>query len=420
MGMTISEKILANHSGKDSVRPGDYIWVNVDGTAITSVGIPQILKYKLDRVFDPERVYAVEDHCAPPANMEMANTMVEMRKIVKKLGITNFFEYGRHGIMHELFPQYGYISPGDLIAGIDSHTTSYGCYNVAACPIFEEAPYILATGKLWMRVPPSIKFVIQGQYPGPEKAVVGKDIILRILKEFGSSIGLYKSLEFDGPAVGAMSMASRFTISNMSIELGAKFGIFQCDEKTMDALKNKMKRPSAPVQPDADAVYEKIFYLDVTGMAPHVACPHDPSNSVPVTELGAKHIKIDQAFIGSCTNGRMEDFRMAAEILKGRHIHPDVRLIASPASQLIWKECLEEGLWKILMDAGAIVTHSTCGPCMGSHFGLLGDGETSISTTNRNFQGRQGSPKASVYLGNAATVAASAVEGNITDPRQFL
>lgn len=419
MGMTIAEKILAKHSGKTKVVPGEYLWADVDGTAITGVGISQLLKYNINKVFNADRVYAVEDHCAPPANLEMANTMVEMRKIVKKLGVTNFFEYGRHGIMHELFPQYGYVSPGDLIVSIDSHTTSYGCYNVASCPIFEEAPYVFTTGKIWLRVPPSIKFIIQGQYPGPDHFVVGKDIILYILARFGSDMGLYKSIEFDGPAVREMSMASRFTMSNMSVELGAKFSIFQCDEKTLEALKGKMKRPPNIVTADTDATYETVHYLDVTDMPPYVACPSDPSNGFPISKVEKDHIKIDQGFIGSCTNGRMEDFRMAARILQGRHIHPNVRLIASPASQLIWKECLKEGLWDIFSDAGAIVTHSTCGPCMGSHIGLLGDGEVSISSTNRNFQGRQGSPESSVYLSNAATVAASAIEGFITDPRHF-
>jgi 3-isopropylmalate/(R)-2-methylmalate dehydratase large subunit len=250
--------------------------------------------------------------------------------------------------------------------------------------------------------------------------LVGKDIILRIAGEHGTDVALYRSVEFEGPVVHQMSMASRFTIANMGVEIGAKFAIFPCDDKTLEYLEGKAKRPAQPVSPDSDAVYEAVYELDVTDMPPYVACPHDPSNSVPVTEVETKKVKIDQAFIGSCTNGRLEDFRMAARILKGRKVHPSVRLIASPASQMIWRDCLKEGIWDIFCEAGALVAHSTCGPCAGSHLGIIGDGEVSISSSNRNFQGRQGSPQSFVYLANPATVAASAIEGYITDPRKFL
>lgn len=420
MGMTIAEKILAEHSEKKEVRPGEYVWAYVDSTNMTRTTFMNLEKYKVKKLFDPDRVYVVADHLTPPSSVAVANEVVKLRQTVKKYGINNFFDIGRQGILHELYPQYGYVSPGDLIASIDSHSTSYGCFNAASCPIFEESPYVLANGQLWFRVPTSIKFVLTGQYPGPAKFVVGKDIILRILGEYGTEVGLYKSVEFQGPVVDQMSIASRFTIANMGVEIGAKFAIFPCDDKTLEYLKGKMKRPAHPVSPDADATYEAIYDLDVTDMPPYLACPHDPGNSVPVTEVEPKRIKIDQAFIGSCTNGRMEDFRMAARILKGKKVHPDVRLIATPASQLIWRECLKEGIWDIFAEAEALVTHSTCGVCFGGHLGLLGDGEVSISSSNRNFQGRQGSPKALVYLANPATVAASAVEGYITDPRRFL
>jgi len=420
MGMTIAEKILATHSGEKRVKPGEYVWAYVDGTNMVLFTPRNMEKYKVGKVFDPDRIYVVEDHWLPPPTTEIANEVVRLREVVKKHGIKNFFDIGRHGILHEVFPQYGYVSPGDLIASVDSHSTSYGCFNVASCAIFEESPYVLATGRLWFRVPSSIKFMLMGQYPGPAKFVVGKDIILRILGEYGTEVGLYKSVEFQGPVVDQMSMASRFTIANMGVEIGAKFAIFPCDDKTLDYLRGKMKRPARPVSADTDAVYEAIYNMDVTDMPPYVACPHDPGNSLPVTEVEPKRIKVDQAFIGSCTNGRMEDFQMAAKILKGRQVHPDARLIATPASQLIWQECLKEGIWDIFTEAGALVTHSTCGLCFGGHLGLLGDGEVSISSTNRNFQGRQGSPKAFIYLANPATVAASAVEGYITDPRRFL
>lgn len=419
MGMTMAEKILARHAGKKEVKPGEYVWATIDSTMV-SRGITKLLKeYKVEKIFDPTRVYAVEDHFAPPPSLAAANNMVEFRGWAKKAGI-NFFEYGRHGVLHELFPNYGLVSPGDLIAGVDSHTTSHGCFNAAACPINEEVPYVLATGRLWFRVPPSIKFVLTGQYPGPDKFVVGKDIILRILGKYGEEVGLYRSVEFEGAVVHQMSMASRFTIANMGIEIGAKFAIFPCDDKTLEYLKGKMKRPPNPVAADLNATYEEVYTIDVTDMPPYVARPHSPGNSVPVTEIEKERIKIDQGFIGSCTNGRMEDFRMAARILKGRKVHPDVRLIVSPASQQIWQECLQEGIWNIFAEAEALVAHSTCGPCFGGHLGIIGDGEVSVSSTNRNFQGRQGSPKSFVYLANPATVAAAVVEGYITDPRKFL
>ncbi|MBI2869185.1 MAG: 3-isopropylmalate dehydratase large subunit [Chloroflexi bacterium] len=420
MGMTIAEKILAAHSGRAYVKPGEYVWAGIDGTAATPDNLRQLEEYGYASVFDPDRVYAVEDHLSPPPTVAAANATANMRRLVKKYGITNYFEYGRHGILHELFPQHGYLAPGDLIASTDSHSTSYGCFNVAGCSIFEEAPFVIGRGRLWFRVPQSIRFTLTGTLPGPDGFVVGKDVILRIAADHGAEVGLYRSIEFDGPTVRAMSMASRYTIANMAAEIGAKFAIFPCDDKLMQYLEGKMKRPARPVSPDPDAVYESNFSLDVTGLPPYVACPHDPSNSVPVTEVAGKRIKIDQAYIGSCTNGRLEDFRMAARVLKGRKVHPEVRLLASPASQAIWRACLEEGIWDIFSEAGALVTHSTCGPCAGMHLGLLGDGEVCIATSNRNFQGRQGSPRSFVYLANAATAAASAVAGYITDPRAFL
>lgn len=420
MGMTMAEKILAEHSGRKEVKVGEYVWARIDGTAFGRTTAIRLKEYGVEKLFEPDRVYAVEDHLTPPPTVAAANNMVTMRQAVRKYGIKNFFEYGRHGILHEIFPQYGYVSPGDLIASKDSHSTSYGCFNVASCPINEEEVYVLAKGRLWFRVPPSIKFVLTGKFPGPEKFVVGKDIILRIAAEHGTEVGLYKSVEFEGPVAHEMSMDSRFPIANMGVEIGAKFAIFPCDDKTLKYLEGKMKRPPHPVSADPDAVYEAVYHLDVTDLPPYVARPHDPGNGVPVMEVEAERVKVDQGFIGSCTNGRMEDFRMAAQILKGRKVHMGVRLIATPASQLIWHQCLKEGIWDIFAEAGALVTHSTCGVCFGGHLGLIGDGEVSISATNRNFQGRQGSSKSFVYLANPATVAASAVEGYITDPRKFL
>ena len=422
MGMTIAEKVLAAHSGKQEVRPGEYVWGKVDGTAILGHGLllKRLEALGVERLFNPDLIYAVEDHMAPPPTVEVANAMSSLRKLVSKYGITNFFEYGRHGILHELFPNHGYVSPGDLIVSTDSHSTSYGCFNVASTPVNEELIYVLITGQIWLRVPETIRFDIEGRLPGADSFVVGKDVILRIAGEFGTDVALYKSVEFAGPAVHQMTMASRFSMSNMSVELGAKFGIFPCDEVTLEYLEGKMKRPPNPTAPDSDAVYEAVHTIDVTDMPPYVARPHDPGNSVPITEVEPEKVKIDQAYIGSCTNARMEDFRMAARILKGRKVAPSVRLIATPASQDIWRQCLEEGIWETFSEADALVTNSTCGACPGMHMGVVGDEEVCISSTNRNFQGRMGSPKAFVYLANPATVAASAVTGYVTDPRIFL
>ncbi len=421
MGHTMTEKILARASGRNEVEAGEYIWAKVDGTAALGGRLfKRLMALGVEKLFDPDRIYVTEDHVAPAHTVDSANATVDMRRMVKKYGITHFFEWGRHGILHELYPNHGYCSPGEFIASIDSHSTSYGCFNVASCPVNEELIYIVITGETWLRVPPSIKFVINGKVPGPENFVVGKDVFLRIAAEYGTDVGLYKAVEFEGPAVNDLSMPGRFTMSNMGVELGAKFAIFPCDDKTLEYLDGKMIRPPKPTASDPDATYEAVYTLDVTDLPPYVALPHDPGNGVPIDQVAPEKVKIDQAFIGSCTNARMEDFRMAARIIKGRKIHPDVRLICTPASQDIWAECLKEGIWEIMAEAGALVTNSTCGACPGMGMGVLGDEEVCVSTTNRNFQGRMGSPKSSLYLANPATVAASAVEGHIADPRQYL
>ena len=421
MGMTMTEKILARASGRSGVTPGEYIWAKVDGTAVIGGKFAKRLEsLGVESLFDPDRIYVTEDHIAPSHSLEAANAAADMRRMVKKYGITHFFEWGRHGILHELFPNHGYCSPGEFIASIDSHSTSYGCFNVASCPVNEEVLYILVTGELWLRVPPSIKFVITGKCPGPENFVVGKDIFLKIAGEYGTDVARYKAVEFGGPAVDDLSMPSRFTMANMGVEIGAKFAIFPCDDKTLEYLDGKMKRPAVPAVADSDAAYESVYTFDVTDLPPYVALPHDPGDSVPIDQVAPEKIKINQAFIGSCTNARMEDFYMAARILKGRKVHPDVRLICTPASQAIWQQCAKEGIWEVLAEAGAMVTNSTCGACPGLGMGVLGDEEVCISSTNRNFQGRMGSPTSFVYLANPATVAASAVEGCVADPRRYL
>ncbi|HXH21932.1 MAG TPA: 3-isopropylmalate dehydratase large subunit [Dehalococcoidia bacterium] len=416
MGMTIAEKILARHAGRDVVKPGEYVWCDVDGTGL--IGPPSGLEaLGVEKVYDPEKVWMVDDHFAPAPTPARAQTTKEMRRLAEKYQLNHWFEYGRHGILHQLFPENGYCVPGDLIVSIDSHSTSYGCFNAMGVPIMEELTYVVVTGRLWMRVPETIRFNIVGKLP---EWCVGKDIILKIAGDYGTDCAIYKSIEFGGPVVSQLSLGSRFSMSNMGVELGAKCAIFECDDVTLEWLKGRIWREPNPASPDPDAVYEAVYDVDVTGMAPQVACPHDPGNVKPADEVEAMRVRVDQAFLGSCTNGRTEDYAMAAKVLKGKKIAPWVRCIVTPASQAIWLECAKNGIWETLAEAGCMITASTCGPCAGAHQGLLGDGEVCIGTNNRNFQGRMGSPESLVYLASPATVAASALTGYVTDPRPYL
>jgi 3-isopropylmalate/(R)-2-methylmalate dehydratase large subunit len=421
MGMTIAEKILAAHADRDQVKPGDFLWCRVDATATTANSqLEQLYELGVTELANPDGVYVVEDHLAPPPSVVAANKVIKLRQAVKEFGLKNFWEYGRHGILHQLYPENGMIAPGDLIAMPDSHSTSGGVFNACVTNAAMDSLLCLIFGEYWFRVPESMEIRLEGTYAGVDDFIFGKDIVLKMLGTWGSDVGLYRSMEFRGPAAEAMSLSSRWTISNMGVEMGAKFAVFEADEKVDEFLEGRVDRPYERVFPDEDAQYAERLTLDVTGLEPQVACPHDPSNVKPISEVESEKIKVDQALIGSCTNARMEDFRAAAKILKGREVHPDVRLLCSPASQAIWRECLKEGLWEVFADAGANIEHSTCGPCFGGHMGVLGDGEVSISSTNRNFAGRQGSPESFVYLSNPAVVAASAVTGYITDPRKFL
>jgi len=421
MGMTIAEKILAAHADRDEVKPGEFLWCRVDATATSAnTQLAQLYELGVTELANPDGVYMVEDHLAPPPSVVAANQVIKLRQAVKDFGIKNYWEYGRHGILHQLYPENGMIAPGDLIAMPDSHSTSGGVFNACATNAAMDSLLCLIFGEYWFRVPESMEVRLEGSYAGVDDFIFGKDIVLKILGTWGSEVGLYKSMEFRGPAAEAMSLSSRWTISNMGVEMGAKFAIFEADEKVDEFLEGRVDRSYEHVFPDEDAHYAERLTLDVTDLEPQVACPHDPSNVKSISDLEPEKIKVNQALIGSCTNARMEDFRAAARILKGREVHPEVRLLCSPASQAIWRECLKEGLWEVFADAGANIEHSTCGPCFGGHMGVLGDGEVSISSTNRNFAGRQGSPEAFVYLSNPAVVAASAVTGYITDPRKFL
>lgn len=415
MGMTIAEKILATHSGNSSVKPGEYIWAKVDATNAMTDTFEEIEKLGIKRVFDPDKIFLVSDHSAPPANIGTAEDVAKLRRYVKKYNIKNWFEYGRHGILHQLYPEKGFCKPGDLIAMIDSHSTTYGVFNAASCAIYMDAIYLIATGELWFQVPETIRFEIMGKLP---KLCMGKDIILKIAGDYGTDYGIYKALEFGGDTIKDLTLSDRWTICNMAAEVGAKFAIMEADHKVEEFLRGRIKGDYSPVNPDPDAHYSETIHLDVSDLEPLVACPHDPSNVKKAKDLS--EIKVDQALIGSCTNGRFEDFEVAASILKGRKIHPDVRLLIIPASMEVWKQVLDAGFYDIFLESGALICHPTCGPCAGHHLGILAAGERCISTTNRNFQGRMGSPGSEVYLASPATVAASAITGYITDPRHCL
>jgi 3-isopropylmalate/(R)-2-methylmalate dehydratase large subunit len=415
MGMTIAEKILARHAGRSQVTPGEYLWCKVDATS--GHVLARLEQLGVDKVWDPEKVFVVEDHLAPPPTVEAANAARDMRRLVKKYGLTNFFEYGRGGILHQVFAERGMFAPGELIAMGDSHSTSGGVFNACATNAAIDAVHILAFGELWFRVPESVKVVLNGRLPG---WCVGKDVILKIAAELGTDFGLYKSVEYVGPAARQMTLAQRWTISNMGVEVGAKFALFEADDKVDEFLQGRVHRPYERVFGDADAAYERVYEFDLSDLTPMVARPGDPGNGVPVADVAAEHVKIDQAFLGSCTNARLEDLEVAARILKGRKVHPDVRMLVSPASQEVFRQALKAGYLEVLSDAGALVEHATCGPCFGGHMGLLGDGEVCIASSNRNFQGRMGSPLSFSYLASPATVAAAAVAGEIVDPREFL
>ncbi len=415
MGMTIAEKILAAHAGVDRVKPGQYVWCKVDATS--GHQLPLLESYGVDKVWDADKVFMVDDHQAPPPTVDAANKVREVRRLAKKYGITNFFEYGRGGILHQVFAENGMYAPGELIAQCDSHSTSGGVFNACVTNANLDAVHVLAFGELWFRVPESVRVALNGVLPG---WCVGKDVILKVAAELGTDYGLYRSVEYVGPVASQMTLAQRWTISNMGVEVGAKFALFEADDKTHAFLKDRIDRPYTPVTADSDASYEQEYEFDLSDLVPMVARPGDPGNGVPVESVVPERVKIDQAFLGSCTNARLEDLEVAARILKGKQVHPDVRMLVSPSSQAVFGEALKAGYLETLADAGALVEHSTCGPCYGGHLGVLGDGETCISSSNRNFKGRMGSPLSHVWLASPATVAASALAGEIVDPRDYL
>ncbi len=419
MGMTITEKILCKHTDLQEVHPGMLINAKVDialGNDITApIAIKEFRKAGGVRVFDQDKVVLVPDHFTPNKDIDSAQQCKFVREFVREQGITHYYEVGVAGIEHALLPEQGVVLPGDLVIGADSHTCTYGALGAFATGVGStDLAAAMLTGEVWFRVPETIKIVFRGKM---QKWVSGKDLILYIIGLIGVDGARYKAMEFTGETVGELSMADRLTIANMVIEAGAKNGIFTPDEITTAYVKERAKRPYTLYASDPDAAYASVIDIDVGKIEPQVAFPHIPSNVKGISRAG--DVKIDQVVIGSCTNGRIEDLRVAAGILKGRKAAPYVRLIVVPATQEIYRTALQEGLIEIFINANAVVSPPTCGACLGGHMGVLADGERAVSTTNRNFVGRMGHPGSEVYLANPAVAAASAVLGRVAGPEEL-
>lgn len=417
--MTITEKIFAAHSGRDYVKAGELISARVDialANDITGpIAISEFKKIGVDKVFDPSRVVLVPDHFVPNKDIKSAQQAKIVRDFSREQKLTNYFEVGRMGIEHALLPDKGIVTAGDLVIGADSHTCTYGALGAFSTGVGStDLGCTMASGETWFKVPSTIKVEFNGKL---NKWVSAKDLILHLIGDIGVDGALYKTLEIGGETIKNMPMDGRFTICNMAIEAGAKNGIIEPDEITREFLKGRSLREPVFYKSDDDANYERVIKYDVSKIEPTVAKPHLPENTCPISKIG--DIKIDQAVIGSCTNGRLSDLKVAAEILEGRKVHPDVRLIVFPGTQEIYLEAIKLGYVESIIKAGGAVSTPTCGPCLGGHCGILAKGERAISTTNRNFVGRMGHPESEVYLSSPAVAAASAVLGKISSPEEL-
>ena len=420
MGMTMTQKILAAHAGLDHVEAGQLIEAQLDlvlGNDITSpVAIKEMEKMKVDGVFDKDKIALVPDHFVPNKDIKSAEHCKCVREFARRNEITNYFEVGEMGIEHALLPEKGLTVAGDVVIGADSHTCTYGALGAFSTGVGStDMAAGMATGKAWFKVPSAIRFNLIGK---PGKWVSGKDVILHIIGKIGVDGALYKSMEFTGEGVANLSMDDRFTIANMAIEAGGKNGIFPVDDKAIAYMKEHSTKPYHIYEADADAVYDEEYTIDLSALRPTIAFPHLPENTKTIDEI-QESVAIDQVVIGSCTNGRLDDLRIAAEVLEGRHVAKGIRCIVIPATQKIYMEAMEEGLLKTFIEAGAVVSTPTCGPCLGGYMGILAAGERCVSTTNRNFRGRMGSLEAEVYLASPCTAAASAVTGVITSPEKL-
>ena len=415
--MNLAEKILAAHAGQKSVEPGQFLNVKVDLVMTTDatalISVQQFQNMGCQKVFDPQKVVFIMDHFTPCRNIESAEVVKELRAFAREQGLV-WYDVGRAGICHTLLPDEGLVLPGDVLVGGDSHTTTAGAVGAFATGMGStDIAAAMATGDTWMVVPHSIKFNYHGRL---KEWVGGKDLILHTIAKIGVDGASYAAMEFTGEVIDDLPMDHRFTMANMAIEAGGKAGLFNVDEKTLQFVEARAKRAFTVYQSDPDAVYEKTYDFDVSDLEPQVALPHSPANTRPVADIG--NIEIDQAVIGSCTNGRLGDLQAAARILDGKKIHPHVRCVVVPATQEIYLEAVRAGLVETFVRAGASVSTPTCGPCPGGHMGAIAAGEKAISSTNRNFIGRMGSPQAEIFLANPAVVAASAVTGRITHPKE--
>ncbi len=417
MNYTIAEKILKEHSEQERISPSEFVDCNIDLIMVhEQLGgriHEEYEKLAIDHVWDPKKIFFILDHWVPAPTINAAQMHQDCRAFAKKYKFVHNIGIDK-GICHQVLPEMGFARPGMLIVGSDSHTTTYGTFNCLSTGIgATDVSVVFATGKLWLKVPESYKISISGEL---NKGVMSKDFILTLIGDLSTKGAIYKSLEFHGSGAESLSIDGRMTISNMVVEAGAKFGVFLPDKKMKEWLMGRTKERYKFVIPDNNAFYEKTIEYDLSEITPVVAKPSSPGNTAKIEEV--EGIEIDQAFLGSCTNGRMEDLRIAAKILDGKKVHPYTRLIITPASKEIYKEALKEGLIEIFIKVGGVVTNPTCGACIGGHLGVLGEEEVCISSTNRNFKGRMGAASSQVYLASPATVAASALKGKITDPRE--
>ena len=419
MGQTITQKILAAHCGKKSVDPGELINAKVDlvlGNDITApIAIKEFEKISAADVFDRDKIALVPDHSMPNKDIKSAELAKVMKEFARKHKITNYFEVGRMGIEHTLVPDKGLVLPGDVVIGADSHTCTYGAIGAFSTGVGStDMAAAMALGEVWLKVPEVIKFVYYGKL---QPWVGGKDLILYTIGKIGVDGALYSSMEFTGETISQLPMHGRFTMCNMAIEAGGKNGIIEPDETTLEYIKQRARHVYNVYQSDPDAVYKDVIEIDCSKIEPQVSFPHLPENTKPISEVG--DIQIDQAVVGSCTNGRIEDLREAASVLRGRKVHPDVRMIVIPGTQEIYLQAVQEGLAQIFVEAGAVFSTPTCGPCLGGHMGVLAAGERAVATTNRNFVGRMGHVTSEVYLAGPSVAAASAVMGRIASPEEI-
>ena len=418
MGMTMTQKILAAHAGEASVKAGQLIQAKLDivmGNDITTaVALKEFQKTGAKEVFDKDKVAIVPDHFTPNKDIKSAEHCKLVREFAHCKDVTNYFEVGQMGIEHCLLPEKGLVVPGDVVIGADSHTCTYGALGAFSTGVGSTDMAVgMARGVAWFKVPSALKFVLKNK---PAKWVSGKDIILHIIGMIGVDGALYKSMEFAGDGLQYLTMDDRFTIANMAIEAGGKNGIFPVDDKTIEYVKEHSNKEWTKFEADEDAEYDAVYEIDLSKLRPTIAFPHLPENTKTVDE--AKGLEMDQVVIGSCTNGRISDMRIAAQVLKGKKINPNIRAIILPGTQKVWLQCVEEGLAQIFVEAGCVFSTPTCGPCLGGHMGILAKGERALSTTNRNFIGRMGHPESEVYLASPAVAAASAITGKITDPEE--